>query len=135
MYLSYEHELLHPFASKDLDFFILDIKVMDRVTKNWNGKLAINDDLTSTHCGVATLEGVQKSIQADFMSGIVGVMSNDIRKRMFTVTIGAVKLNVMHPVHCMESRFENIVLLRRHNEHAIRQLKIAIEVVRARIVS
>jgi hypothetical protein len=40
----------------------------------------------------------------------------------------------MHPVHCLASRFENIVLLRRHNEHAVQQLRVAIEVVKARII-
>lgn len=133
LYLSHEHKL-HPFTSKDIDFLVNDIKVMDRLTKRWHGKLAINDDITSTHCGIATIEDVQRKIQADFMSGLHGVSTEDIRKKVISITFGETTLNVMHPIHCLESRFENIVGLRRHNEHAIRQLKIAIEVFNARII-
>lgn len=133
LYLSHKSEL-QPFASKDLDFLINDIKLMVRLANHWNGKLAVNDDITSTHCGIVFIEDVQKQIQADFLSTVHGLFGEDIRKKMISIVFKEINLNVMHPIHCLESRFENIIGLRRHDEHSINQLKIAIEVVKARIM-
>lgn len=134
MYLRDNHDL-YPFASKDLDFLASDMKVMERLAIIWDGSYISNKTDFSTHAGIVTITGVQQNIQADIMSAVHGLDNREIRRKVIKLKHDDFQCNIMHPVHCLISRMENIIGLRRNDKHSIRQLNVAIQVVHSRIIS
>ncbi|MBT4936738.1 hypothetical protein HON22_02370 [Candidatus Peregrinibacteria bacterium] len=129
----HQEPISHPFASKDLDFLMSEASSMGEIAKAWNAKLLVNDDITSTHWGFTVIQDMQQEIKADFMSAVHGLQNKDIRKKHVTINFDNLALNIMHPIHCFKSRFENVVGLRRHNEHSVNQLRVAIKMINIRI--
>lgn len=133
----YLHDQFHlyPFASKDLDFLATDMKVMERLAAIWNGSYIANKEICSTHAGIVTITNMQNIIQADIMSAVHGLSNNEIRKKVIKIEHDNFQCNIMHPIHCLITRLENIVGLRRRDKHSVRQLNIAIKMVHSRIIS
>lgn len=75
-------------------------------------------------------EGVK---QIDFLSGIVGLDTADVRKRASRITLAdGVTINVLHPLDVLESRLRNLdAHPAKRNAIGIAQARLAVGVVRA----
>ncbi|MCP4402590.1 MAG: hypothetical protein GY801_35445 [bacterium] len=134
IYLREGHPL-HPFLSKDLDFLASDMRMMRKLSSIWKGKYVTNKDDFSTHVGIITIIGIQRTIEADILSAVYGLDNQETKKKAIRIEGENFRYKILHPVHCLISRAENIVGLKRYDEHAVKQLRIAIHVVRARTIS
>ncbi len=99
-------------------------------------KLAKWEDRTTLE-GVATFlddEGHERRM--DFLQSAYGMNSEDIRKTAIELDLlvgddRQVRLWVMHPERCMESRFHNSALPKKQTDLAWRQLRASIQCARA----
>lgn len=75
-------------------------------------------------------EGVK---QVDFLSGIVGLDTADVRKRATQITLAdGVTVNVLHPLDVLESRLRNLdALPSKRNAIGVAQARLAVSIVRA----
>lgn len=75
-------------------------------------------------------EGIK---QVDFLSGIVGLDTADVRKRAAKITLAdGVTVNLLHPLDVLESRLRNLDCLpSKRNAIGVAQARLAVSVVRA----
>jgi len=71
--------------------------------------------------------------QVDFLSGVVGLTTKDVARRAVQLKVpGIGTLRVMHPIDVLDSRIQNLHLLReKRNANGVAQARLAIDVVRA----
>jgi hypothetical protein len=122
-----------PFTSKDIDYFGKR-RTAALLANSLNGTLAIPtlDDVTPESAIVTATIG-ETTVEIDFLSNILGVAENDLKKRALVLSIPVsnqancqdVAIRVMHPLHCLQSRVANFIVLGRHDAATIRQLKVA----------
>jgi hypothetical protein len=81
-------------------------------------------------CATVPEEGVK---QIDFLSGIVGLDTDALRKRASHLTLeDGTTLQVLHPLDVLESRLRNLdVLPSKRNAIGVAQARLAVSVVRA----
>lgn len=70
--------------------------------------------------------------QVDFLSGVIGLTTQDIVRRAAELDVdGLGRIRVIHPVDVLDSRIQNLELLReKRNAMGIAQARLAIEVVK-----
>ena len=105
-------------------------------TLGWTTWIPSLDDV-SPQTGKVTKRLANGSVkQVDFLSGVVGLTTKDIRRRAVDIEIpGAGPLRVMHPVDVLDSRIQNLHLLaQKRGPAGIAQASLAIAVVRSYIV-
>ncbi|MGH8130480.1 MAG: hypothetical protein ACRES3_06470, partial [Steroidobacteraceae bacterium] len=75
-------------------------------------------------------EGIK---QIDFLSGIVGLDTKDVRKRASIITLAdGVTVQLLHPLDVLESRLRNLdALPSKRNATGVAQARLAVSVVRA----
>ncbi len=75
-------------------------------------------------------EGIK---QVDFLSGIVGLDTKDVRKRASEITLAdGVTVQLLHPLDVLESRLRNLdALPSKRNAIGVAQARLAVSVVRA----
>lgn len=75
--------------------------------------------------------------QADFLSGVVGLTTKDLARRAIEIEIPDIgRLRVIHPLDVLDSRIQNLHLLReKRNDAGIAQARLALGVVRAFIAT
>jgi hypothetical protein len=75
-------------------------------------------------------EGIK---QVDFLSGIVGLDTEDVRKRASKITLAdGVTVHLLHPLDVLESRLRNLdSLSAKRNAIGVAQARLAVSVVRA----
>lgn len=75
-------------------------------------------------------EGIK---QVDFLSGIVGLDTEDVRRRAAEITlVDGVTVHLLHPLDVLESRLRNLdVLSSKRNAHGVAQARLAVTVARA----
>jgi hypothetical protein len=75
-------------------------------------------------------EGVK---QVDFLSGIVGLDTKDVRKRASEITLkDGITVQLLHPLDVLESRLRNLdALPSKRNAIGVAQVRLAVSVVRA----
>jgi hypothetical protein len=77
-----------------------------------------------------TVDGIK---QVDFLSGIVGLDTDAVRKRAAEITLpDGVSVNVLHPLDVLESRLRNLDSIpAKRNAVGVAQARLAVSVVRA----
>jgi hypothetical protein len=84
----------------------------------------------------ATIDG--HDIEIDFLTHVLGVEDTDLKKAAVNIVlqvkmakgIGTLKVPIMHPFHCLQSRIANVVTLHRKQDVARRQLEASPIVLR-----
>lgn len=99
----------------------------------WKVRKATFDDAGEQVAKVyATMpdEGIK---QIDFLSGIVGLDTKDVRRRASEITLAdGVTVHVLHPLDVLESRLRNLdALPSKRNAVGVAQARLAVSVVRA----
>lgn len=77
-----------------------------------------------------TIDGIK---QVDFLSGIVGLDTDAVRKRATEITLpDGISINVLHPLDVLESRLRNLDSIpAKRNAIGVAQARLAVSVVRA----
>lgn len=128
-----------PYTSKDLDYFgyrAAAQKLADAI--GGTVRIPHGDDHTpQTAVVTAMLAG--RNIEIDFLSTVKGVSPLSLERQavelLLTVRAGArageLRVPIMHPLHCLQSRLANVVDLGRRTDLARRQLEASTIVLRA----
>lgn len=135
LYLDNKRDLA-PLASKDIDFLVNGSETdLIKMKEGFEGKLLLQDNIESVHCAVLIVENFQKKyeIQIDFLSAVHGLRIKDILRKVETVEFHGKKLSILHPVDCLKSRINNLVSFGK-TPHSIKQLRIAIKMIKMRII-
>lgn len=95
------------------------------------------DDATPQSAIVeATIDGYD--IEIDFLTHVLGVEDAGLKKAAVNIVlqvrtaegIGTLKVPIMHPFHCLQSRIANVVTLHRKQDVSLRQLEASPIVLR-----
>lgn len=127
-----------PYTSKDLDYFG-QREAAEKLANALGGTLLIpkSDDHTpQTAIVQATIDG--QEIEIDFLWHIKGVDTASLERQAIEVNMnvraghksGQMRIPIMHPLHCMQSRLANVVTLHRNTDLARRQLEASPIVLR-----
>lgn len=127
-----------PYTSKDIDYFG-QREAAEKLAEQIGGRLRIPamDDATPQSAIVeATIDGY--AIEIDFLTHVLGVDDTALKKAAVNIVLqvitaegpGILKVPIMHPFHCLQSRIANVVTLHRTNDIARRQLEASPIVLR-----
>lgn len=127
-----------PYTSKDIDYFG-QRDAAAKLAEAIGGRLRIPqmDDATPQSAIVeATIDGHE--IEIDFLTHVLGVEDAGLKKAAVNIIlqvktaegIDALKVPIMHPFHCLQSRVANVVTLHRKQDVARRQLEASPIVLR-----
>jgi hypothetical protein len=91
------------------------------------------DDATPQLAKVTHLEPDGTIKQVDFLSGVVGLTTKDVRRRAQSLEVGGIgQVVVMHPLDVLDSRIQNLHLLpAKRTEAGFAQARLAISMVAA----
>ena len=127
-----------PYTSKDLDYFG-QRQAAEKLANALNGTLLIphGDDHTPQTAIVKATIGEQE-VEIDFLWHVKGVDTASLEKQAVEIRMivragsksGELRLPIMHPLHCMQSRLANVVALHRDTDLAHRQLEASPIVLR-----
>jgi hypothetical protein len=124
-----------PYTSKDADFFG-DRKAASRCAQKLNGRAQFPDDPgdpspSSAKVVFKDANGQERTI--DFLRVVYGLDSDDLVKTSIAFVVHrddkptGLRIRVMHPERCMESRAHNFVGLPGYRgEHSLKQLRASI---------
>lgn len=127
-----------PYTSKDIDYFGYR-EAAQKLATALNGTLSIpqGDDHTPQTAIVRAKIGDQE-IEIDFLHHVKGVQAPNLEKQAVEMILtvrtsahrGDLRIPIMHPLHCMQSRLANVVDLNRTQDLALRQLEASPIVLR-----
>lgn len=127
-----------PYTSKDLDYFG-QRQAAEKLAKALDGTLLIpqGDDHTPQTAIVKATIGEQE-VEIDFLWHVKGVDTASLEKQAVEIRMtvragskfGELRIPIMHPLHCMQSRLANVVALHRDTNLAHRQLEASAIVLR-----
>jgi hypothetical protein len=123
-------------VTADVDFIGTSSLARELGTQlGWKTWVPTLDDATP-HTGKVTQRLPDGGVkQVDFLSGVVGLTTQDIVRRAAELEVpGIGRLRVMHPVDVLDSRIQNLELLREKRTKAgVAQARLAVDVVRTYI--
>ncbi|MCU0759751.1 MAG: hypothetical protein MUF07_11240 [Steroidobacteraceae bacterium] len=101
----------------------------------WQTSVASLDDATPQLAKVTHTEADGSIKQVDFLSGVIGLTTKDVKRRAMTLDVtGIGSISVMHPVDVLDSRVQNLHLLSAKRTPAgFAQARLAISMVKALI--
>lgn len=127
-----------PYTSKDIDYFghrNAAAKLADAL----KGRLRIPpvDDASPQSAVVEAMVGEHR-VEIDFLTHVLGVEDVGLKKAAVNIVlkvrtsegVGTLRVPVMHPFHCLQSRAANVVTLKRGAGIARRQLEASSIVLR-----
>lgn len=124
-----------PFTSKDIDF-VGSAAAARACARALGGeaRLATMDDVTPNLGVVRFVDGQGTVRVIDFLDQPYGVTADEVHRTALSVEPldealkgSGARVNVMHPVLCMESRVSNVLGLREYqNERGIRQARVSV---------
>lgn len=133
-----------PFTSRDIDYFGYAEAAQQLAAKlGGEAKIPEPDDHTpNTAVVLATVNG--KTLLIDFIGHVLGVRTKHLAGNSIEIDVPCVfdareahvLVNLMHPVHCLQSRVANVLhpAMRREDDTSRRQLAAAVPIVREYIV-
>ena len=120
-----------PYTSKDIDYFG-HRHAAQKLADALDGELLIpdGDDHTPQTAIVRAMVG-GRNIEIDFLWNVKGVKSQSLIGQAVELrltvrlaeAVGQLRIPVMHPFHCMQSRLANVIELGRNTDLARRQLE------------
>lgn len=132
-----------PYTSKDIDYFGR-VEAAEKLAKAIGGKVIrpqADHHTPQTAIVVATVAGQQ--IEIDFLNYVLGVSPESLQKQAVEIVVpvrsgdqqGSIRIPVMHPLHCLQSRAANVIKLGREGDVAKRQLAAAPIILREYVSS
>lgn len=127
-----------PYTSKDLDYFG-QRKAAEKLAEALNGTIRVPsmDNATpETAIVEAVIDG--RRLEIDFLGHVKGVRNPNLERAAVELLlnvrtedgVGTIAVPIMHPLHCLQSRLANVVLLGRKDDTSRRQLEAAPIVLR-----
>lgn len=120
------------YLTQDADFLGThrDADLLARLLGAKIHKATLDDN--TPNLAVLAFKGVGgKNLLIDFLSVIIGVDENSIRKRAISVVFQDRLVRVLHPLLCLKSRIENLKALpAKRNGNGISQARVAVEVAK-----
>jgi hypothetical protein len=118
----HEFDGMGPFTSKDIDFWG-DRQAARMLADALDGRLLVpNDPFSTVSAAAVEVEFDGKFHQIDFLNTVCGLNTKDFLRRAQDVDVGGAKVAVLHPMDVMKSRIAGLLVLRRKDTGAIRQL-------------
>lgn len=75
--------------------------------------------------------GGSEPIEIDFLRCVTGLGNSDISKKAIDLSLDDVRIRVLHPLHCLESKLSNLLNHpTKRNVYGVKQAEIAIDVAR-----
>lgn|GEM_PF-2159313 len=127
-----------PVTSKDVDFFG-NVDLAQELAEHLGGQVVRPDadHITTPETAIVLYERGGKSYQIDILGRLAGLTETEVREGWIDLPYGdgddKVVVRVMAPFEVLRSRIANIVVLRRNDAGAARQLQISPHVVEAYI--
>lgn len=127
-----------PYTSKDIDYFG-QRDAAEKLADAIGGKVlvpAFGDNTPESAVVTATIDGHE--IKIDFLTHVLGVEDQGLKNTAITMNLtvqtpggpALLKVPIMHPVQCMQSRIANVTNLKRDSELSKRQLEASPIIVR-----
>lgn len=127
-----------PYTSKDIDYFGRK-EAAEKLAAALNGRVLIpdaDDHTPQTAIVQATID--DQEITIDFLWHIKGVDQASLERQAVEMILkvkvgdqnGELRIPIMHPLHCMQSRLANVIELHRGTDLAHRQLEASPIVLR-----
>lgn len=127
-----------PVTSKDVDFFG-NVDLAQELADHLGGQVLMPDadHISTPEAAIVLYERGGKSYQIDILGRLAGLTETEVREGWIDLPYGdgddKVVVRVMAPFEVLRSRIANIVVLRREDAGAVRQLRISPHVVEAYI--
>lgn len=127
-----------PVTSKDVDFFG-NVEVANELAKRLDGRVVIPgpDHVNTPEAAIVLYERHGISYQIDILGRLAGLTEREINDGWVEIPHGEgedeIVVRVLAPIEIMRSRIANIVILRRDDPGAVRQLRISPHIVEAYI--
>lgn len=122
-----------PYLTQDADFLGLrsEAEYLARLL-DAEIRVAGFDDITA-NTAVLQFRGPSGArLLVDFLSALIGLDTNEVRRLSVPFTRDTATLRVMHPLLCLESRFHNLRVLRaKRTANGLAQARVAISVAAA----
>ncbi len=125
-----------PITSCDVDFLAGRSEVFD-AEQRLGAKAAIPtmDDHTPNTGLIHFKNAAGKDIRIDFLGSVHGVSHRDVIKTAVTVEWHGLRLSVMHPLLCLQSRLANLAFPNYRNNHSFGQLEACVHIVNQQIAA
>lgn len=127
--------------STDVDF-LGGISAVVKTARRFNTKPIVREDRITDfgmdNAGQLIIApfGRREALLVDFLYAPIGMNPGDVCSHAISMTIPTRRIGIlaMHPVHCLESRLLNLLVLpHKRNEQGIEQARLALKVVREHI--
>ncbi|MCA9770856.1 MAG: hypothetical protein KC466_00520 [Myxococcales bacterium] len=131
-------ELGGPVTSKDVDFFGT-VDLARDLAQVFGGRVEIPDmdHVNTPEAAIVLYERDGRTVQIDILGCLAGLSNAEVQEGWVDLPYGSgedeVVIRVMAPMEVLRSRISNIVILRRRDPNAIRQLRLSPHVVEAYI--
>lgn len=133
-----ELEQYRPYTSKDIDYFGTR-EAAEKLARALNGTVkfpSIDNATPQTAIVEASING--QNIIIDFLGNVLGVRPNQLHENIVEILVPCqlgseektITIPLMHPLHCLQSRYSNIIALGRADDTAKRQAEAAPIVLR-----
>lgn len=133
-----ELALYRPYTSKDIDYFG-GRAAAEKLAASLGGKVLYPDlDNHTPQTAIVQARVDGQDIEIDFLGHVLGVRPKALQDGVAEIVIpyrfanggGEVAIPIMHPLHCLQSRIANIIVLHRRDDTARRQAEAAPVVLR-----
>lgn len=123
-----------PYVSKDIDFCAAPAAVIDCANRLSLEPILPKDFEPTPNTGaVIFLDEEGEERQIDFLERPFGLLPTDVFNTAIPYNLldedgnpTEIRIGVMHPERCMESRVHNVIGLRQNSAHALKQLRASV---------
>lgn len=122
-----------PYTSKDIDYFGRR-KAAQKLADALGGRAIFPDpDYQTPQTAIVKATFAGHDLVIDFLDFVIGVKSDSLERQAVEIVVpirageeqGELRIPVMHPLHCLQSRAANVMTLRRTDDATMRQLGAA----------
>lgn len=130
----------HAPLTEDTDFYgsHKDAKWLCSLLGKQSTEVIINSNFDpSPNTAVAFIQRPDgRVLLIDFLRAVVGLKHDEIVRLAVTVMVAGVRINVLHPLYCLESRLANLDKLpAKRNSNGVMQAKWAIDIAQAYLLN
>lgn len=133
-----ELKLYRPYTSKDIVYFGMQ-QAAEKLAEALDGEVLVPEMGNQTpQTAIVKAKIAGDDITIDFLGHVLGVRANHLNDHVVEIIVpykqnGEAKqlaIPIMHPLHCLQSRISNIIVLDRQDDTAKRQAEAAPVVLR-----
>lgn len=121
-----EFDEMGPFTSKDIDFWGNRQAAKDLAEALCGRVFTPSDPFDNSPSSAAvTAEFNGESHQIDFLKTVCGIKTDEMLNQAQILVVDEIPVTVLHPLDVLKSRIAGIIILRRNDAGALRQLRAA----------